>query len=139
MARASPSVQVWFRGGVAGTIRKKELGPAWDSSRIRETRGAPAVPAMWSRYDGSGDGVRTKGVERMVDPFLDVRARREHGNQAYLDTQQAVLDRVEAGIGEPGENDPARWRSPLLSDPPLWFIPAGFTGRGINFSCRSPP
>ena len=71
---------------------------------VGETMGAPAVPAMWSRYDGSGDGVRTKGIERMTDPFLDIRARREHGNQAYLDTQQATLDRVEAGIGEPGPN-----------------------------------
>ena len=40
----------------------------------------------------------------MVDPLLDVRARREHGNQGYLDIRQAVLERVESGIGEPGDN-----------------------------------
>jgi flagellar hook-associated protein 1 FlgK len=71
---------------------------------VGEAVGAPAVPAMWSRYEGSGDGVRAKGIERMVDPFLDIRARREHGNQAYLDTQQTTLERLEAGIGEPGDN-----------------------------------
>ena len=66
--------------------------------------GAPAQPAMWSRYDGAGDGVAVSGVDRMVDALLDVRARREHGNQSYLDIRQTVLERVESGIGEPGDN-----------------------------------
>jgi flagellar hook-associated protein 1 FlgK len=69
-----------------------------------ESVGAPARPAMWSRYDGGADGVRAAGVDRMVDSLLDVRARREHGNQSYLDVRQAVLERVESGIGEPGDN-----------------------------------
>lgn len=71
---------------------------------VGEALGAPVQPAMWSRYEGSGDGVRVADLQRMVDPFLDARARREHGQQAYLDTRQAVLTRVESGIGEPGEN-----------------------------------
>ena len=66
--------------------------------------GAPVQPAMWSRYEGAGDGVAVGGVNRMVDPLLDVRARREHGNQGYLDIRQTVLERVESGIGEPGDN-----------------------------------
>jgi flagellar hook-associated protein 1 FlgK len=69
-----------------------------------ETVGAPTQPAMWSRYDGAGEGVAVAGVDRMVDALLDVRARREHGNQGYLDIRQGVLDRVESGIGEPGDN-----------------------------------
>ena len=69
-----------------------------------EAVGAPAQPAMWSRWDGAGDGVRVASVDRMTDLLLDVRARIEHGNQSYLDTRAAVLDRVEAGIGEPGDN-----------------------------------
>jgi flagellar hook-associated protein 1 FlgK len=69
-----------------------------------ESVGAPAQPAMWSRYTGAGgDGVAVAGLDRMVDPLLDIRARREHGNQAYLDIRQSVLERVEAGIGEPGD------------------------------------
>lgn len=66
--------------------------------------GAPDRPAMWSRYTGSGDGVAVGGISRMVDPLLDIRARREHGNQAYLDIRQSVLERVESGIGEPGDS-----------------------------------
>jgi flagellar hook-associated protein 1 FlgK len=69
-----------------------------------ESVGAPSQPAMWSRYDGAGDGVTVSGVERLADALLDVRARREHGNQTYLDIRQAVLERVESGIGEPGDN-----------------------------------
>ncbi|RNM13139.1 flagellar hook-associated protein FlgK [Nocardioides pocheonensis] len=66
--------------------------------------GAPTRPAMWSRYDGGGDGVTAAGIDRMTDALLDVRARREHGNQSYLDVRQSVLERVESGIGEPGDN-----------------------------------
>ena len=71
---------------------------------VGEAVGAPAQPAMWSRYEGAGDGVRVGELQRMVDPLLDARARREHGQQSYLDTRQAVLARVEAGIGEPGDD-----------------------------------
>lgn len=78
-----------------GYVRRRVAG---------EAVGAPAQPAMWSRYDGAGEGVRVSSVDRMVDALLDARARREHGNQSYLDVRQGVLERVEAGIGEPGAN-----------------------------------
>jgi flagellar hook-associated protein 1 FlgK len=65
--------------------------------------GAAPQPAMWSRYTGVGDGVRVSGVNRMTDELLNVRGRREHGNQAYLDVRQASLERVEGGLGEPGD------------------------------------
>jgi flagellar hook-associated protein 1 FlgK len=65
--------------------------------------GSPQQVAMWSRYDGAGDGVALAGLTRMNDPFLDTRSRREHGQQSYLDARLTVLDRVEAGIGEPGD------------------------------------
>ncbi|MFL6062415.1 MAG: flagellar hook-associated protein FlgK [Marmoricola sp.] len=66
--------------------------------------GAPSQPAMWSRYTGAGDGVKVAGVDRLADALLDIRARREHGNQSYLDIRQSVLTRVETGIGEPGDS-----------------------------------
>ena len=66
--------------------------------------GAPDALAMWSRYDGAGDGVSLASVSRLADAFLDTRSRREHGQQAYLDTRATVLDRVESGIGEPGDS-----------------------------------
>ncbi|WP_148575495.1 flagellar hook-associated protein FlgK [Nocardioides caldifontis] len=66
--------------------------------------GTPTTTAMWSRNQHPGGGVRVTGVTRMTDPFLDARVRTEHGKQSYLDTRQAILDRLETGIGEPGEN-----------------------------------
>jgi flagellar hook-associated protein 1 len=81
--------------GTAGYVRRRVNA---------EAVGAPSQPAMWSRYDGGGDGVAVSGLDRMADALLDVRARREHGNQGYLDVRQSVLERVESGIGEPGDN-----------------------------------
>ncbi|WP_182525749.1 flagellar hook-associated protein FlgK [Nocardioides dongkuii] len=68
-----------------------------------ESLGAPAVPAVWSRYDGAGGGVTASRVDRMVDPLLDARGRYEHGQQSFLQTRADVLARVEGGIGEPGD------------------------------------
>lgn len=62
-----------------------------------------AAPALWSIYSGHGDGVQVGSVERMVDPLLDARVRREHGSLSYLSTTQTILSRVEEGIGEPGD------------------------------------
>jgi flagellar hook-associated protein 1 FlgK len=68
------------------------------------TAGTPTTPAMWSRSQSAGGGVRVSGVTRMTDAFLDARMRTEHGKQSYADVRQAVLDRLETGIGEPGDN-----------------------------------
>lgn len=67
-----------------------------------ETVGAPAQPAMWSRYQGTGEGVRVADLHRMADDFLDARARHEHGNNSYLQVKRDVLVRFETGVGEPG-------------------------------------
>lgn len=66
--------------------------------------GAPSVPAMWSRYDGAGDGVTVRSVTRMSDALLDARVRTEHGNQGSLDVQQTGLEQLESGVNEPGPN-----------------------------------
>ena len=65
--------------------------------------GAPAVPALWSRWDGSAAGVEVGGIPRMVDPLLDARARTEQGALSYLDTRAASLVRFETTLGEPGD------------------------------------
>lgn len=78
-----------------GYVRRRVVG---------ETAGAAGAPAMWSRSDQVGSGVKVTGVDRMVDPLLDLRARTEHGKQAWLDQQSAVLARVETGIAEPGDS-----------------------------------
>jgi flagellar hook-associated protein 1 FlgK len=53
--------------------------------------GAPAKPAMWSRWEGAGEGVAVAGLTRMTDALLDARVRAEHGNQGYLDVRQTEL------------------------------------------------
>ena len=68
------------------------------------TAGSQAVPAMWARSQDTGGGVKITGTTRMSDAFLEARARTEHGRQSYLEVRQVVLDRLESGIGEPGEN-----------------------------------
>jgi flagellar hook-associated protein 1 FlgK len=66
--------------------------------------GGPTVPAMWSKYDGHGDGVRVVASQRMVDALLDGRVRREHGSLSYLQTTQSVLKRLDDAIAEPSDN-----------------------------------
>ncbi len=68
------------------------------------TAGSQTVPAMWARNQDNGGGVRVTGSTRYADALLDARARTEHGRHSYLEIRQNVLDRLEAGIGEPGEN-----------------------------------
>jgi flagellar hook-associated protein 1 FlgK len=80
--------------GTEGYARRNAVGQA---------QGAPSVPAMWSRWDGAGNGVSVGGVDRMVDPFLDARGRIEHGNKSFLETRSAALVRVENQLGEPGD------------------------------------
>lgn len=70
---------------------------------VGETIGAPAVPAMWSRYEGAGAGVRTAEVQRLNDRLLDSRARTEHSSLSYLDVRATALARMESGVGEPGD------------------------------------
>ncbi|NYG58699.1 flagellar hook-associated protein 1 FlgK [Nocardioides daedukensis] len=79
--------------GTDGYVRRRVVGA---SSSTQDVAG------LWSRGNGVGDGVTVAGIDRLANQFLDVRARKEHGTQAFLDTRGVVLDRVEAGIGEPG-------------------------------------
>lgn len=75
---------------------------------IGESIGTSAVPALWSRYAGPeglvGRGVTVGSVDRMSDPFLDARSRREHAAQSYLDVRATSMSRVESGMGEPGDS-----------------------------------
>lgn len=82
-------------GGTDGYVRRRVVG---------ETVGAGAVPAVWSRTNEVGAGVRASAVDRMVDQYLDNRGRAEHAKQSYLDLQAEALARVETGLAEPGDN-----------------------------------
>ncbi len=89
---------------VAGNNIANATTDGYVRRRVVGTSVTPAQAAMWSRYDGHGDGVAVGGVTRMVDPLLDARVRREHGNLSQLSTTYGILARVEEGIGEPGPN-----------------------------------
>jgi flagellar hook-associated protein 1 len=80
--------------GTTGYARRSVVG---------QSTGAPAVPALWSRWDGAGGGVEASRVDRMVDPLLDARSRSEHATSSFLDTRATSLERVETGIAEPGD------------------------------------
>jgi flagellar hook-associated protein 1 FlgK len=81
--------------GTTGYARRQAIGQA---------TGAPAVPAMWSTWNGAGDGVEASKVSRMVDPMLDSRSRTEHASSSFLDTRQTSLTRFETALGEPGHS-----------------------------------
>jgi flagellar hook-associated protein 1 len=77
-----------------GYVRRRVVG---------QTVGVAAAPAVWSRSNEIGSGVQSAGVERLVDPLLDTRVRREHARQTYLDLKAAAMARVETGIAEPSD------------------------------------
>jgi flagellar hook-associated protein 1 FlgK len=81
--------------GTTGYARRQVIGQA---------TGAPSTPAVWSRWEGAGDGVEAGGVRRMTDALLDRRARTEHATQSYLDARAASLVRFETTLAEPGDN-----------------------------------
>lgn len=71
---------------------------------VAEATGAPAIPAIWSRWEGTvGDGVQVGGINRMVDPLLDARARHEHAASSFLGSRATSLVRFETTLAEPGE------------------------------------
>jgi flagellar hook-associated protein 1 FlgK len=80
--------------GTTGYARRQVIG---------QSTGAPALPALWSRWEGAGDGVEPSSVSRMVDPLMDARSRAEHSASSFLDTRSASLVRFETAIAEPGE------------------------------------
>lgn len=63
----------------------------------------PMVPAIFSRSDGVGQGVRSVDVVRLRDAFLEGRAQREHASSSYLSEVQRTMDRVELAISEPSD------------------------------------
>jgi flagellar hook-associated protein 1 FlgK len=69
-----------------------------------ESVGAPAVPALWSTYQGAGDGVAVTDVLRLRDAFLEARGRIESEKLARLSTRNDTVVGIERAFQEPGEN-----------------------------------
>jgi flagellar hook-associated protein 1 FlgK len=64
---------------------------------------ATPVPALHSRYDGAGAGVRVSDVMRMRDAFLESRGRAEHAQSTYLQARDEVYGRIEHVFAEPSD------------------------------------
>ena len=94
---------------------------------VGQATGAPSIPALWSRWDGAGDGVEASPVTRMVDSVLDARARTEHASGSFLDARSASLSRLETALSEPGDNGIA---SALDSFKSAWHDLANNPGDG---------
>jgi flagellar hook-associated protein 1 FlgK len=64
---------------------------------------SPASAAVFSRFDGAGMGVKTSGITRMRDAFMDLRGYQEHAVDAGLRRSQNTLSRIELAFGEPSD------------------------------------
>jgi flagellar hook-associated protein 1 FlgK len=73
-----------------------------------ESVGAPAVPALFSRYEGSGGGVRVAAITRYRDEFLELRAALEHATASSLSQQATSMKRVEQLFNEPSDDGIAK-------------------------------
>jgi flagellar hook-associated protein 1 FlgK len=65
---------------------------------------APTGPALFSRWERDGQGVRVGNVERVRDQFLETRGQQEHGVNASLGQTKKILDRIELAVGEPSNS-----------------------------------
>jgi flagellar hook-associated protein 1 FlgK len=65
--------------------------------------GGPMAAAIYSRWNGVGQGVDVAGVERLRDAFLELRSAQEHGVLGELSTSQQLLARIELSFGEPSD------------------------------------
>lgn len=65
--------------------------------------GGGVVPAVWSKSDGIGNGVKVAGLIRIRDEFLEARALNEIGKGASLTAQHSVASRIEMIFPEPSD------------------------------------
>lgn len=73
-----------------------------------ESIGAPAVPALFSTYTGSGGGVRIAEITRYRDEFLELRAALETATASSLSQQATSMRRIEQLFNEPSEQGIAK-------------------------------
>lgn len=76
--------------------------PGYTRQRVDlQSVGGPGVPAFWSKYNGTGEGVRVTGVSRLYDEFLEARARNSNAALGALEEEQKSLAAVERTVNEP--------------------------------------
>lgn len=78
--------------------------PGYTRQRVDlESIGGPGVPAFWSRYDGTGEGVKITGISRLNDEFLEARARNSNAALGNLQEQAKTMAAIERTVGEPSD------------------------------------
>jgi flagellar hook-associated protein 1 FlgK len=77
--------------------------------------GAPAVPALWSKFTGDGEGVKVDDVTRFRDSFLEIRAALEHGAMGNLDVGATTMNNIQQLFNEPSDSGIAQQLSDLWS------------------------
>ncbi|MBK7722257.1 MAG: flagellar hook-associated protein FlgK [Austwickia sp.] len=76
--------------------------PGYSRQRVDQVAiGGPTVPAIWSRYDEAGGGVKVVGVSRVRDEFLEARARVAHSGLAETEKLEQAFAGIERTFGEP--------------------------------------
>ena len=76
----------------------------YSRQRLRlEADGGPLTPALHSRWNGTGGGVKSADVQRLRDVFLEARGLEQRGSEASLRSGATLLSRVESMLVEPGE------------------------------------
>lgn len=89
---------------VTGQNISNSATPGYSRQRVDQVAvGGPTVPAIWSRYDGVGGGVRVTGVSRMRDEFLEARARLAHSNLAETQKLEQTYAGIERTFDEPSK------------------------------------
>jgi flagellar hook-associated protein 1 FlgK len=59
------------------------------------------VPSMFSTSDGTGQGTRVSGIDRLADAFLDARLRTQTSGASYLAARSEAYTALETSVGEP--------------------------------------
>jgi flagellar hook-associated protein 1 FlgK len=78
--------------------------PGYSRQRVDTVADAgPSTPALFSRADGTGRGVRSVDVTRTRDQFLESRAHQEHAASSYLTQIQTIMGRIELSFAEPSD------------------------------------
>jgi flagellar hook-associated protein 1 FlgK len=75
--------------------------------------GAPAVPAIYSTYTGSGGGVQVDNITRFRDSFLEIQAALSHGAMANLDQGASTMNSIQDLFNEPSDSGIASQLSSL--------------------------
>jgi flagellar hook-associated protein 1 FlgK len=63
----------------------------------------PITPALWSRYQGAGNGVQSGSITRMRDQFLELRGYQEHAANTNVAAVASTYERIEALFAEPSD------------------------------------